>query len=182
MVDAGSPAPPRADAGSTAPLEPEAPGDELGEGAPRARARKQPPVPSAVEVEEHEITHYPYRAWCRFCVAASGRRDQHDRSRQSMQDDGVALIAIDYAYFTDGAWEATEMERATPILVAADQKHGMLMAEVVQAKGLNPYAVEVLVRFLTWAGHPVIKLRSDGENPIRALATEVAAKLRLKRR
>ena len=113
-------------------------------------------------------------------MAGSGRRDQHASSRQSMQDDGVALVAIDYAHFTDGAWAAADMDRATPILVCTDQKHGMLMAEVVPAKGLSPYVVEVLVRFLTWAGHPVIKLRSDGENPIKALATEVAGRMRMK--
>ena len=34
------------------------PGDDLGE-IPPTRARKQPAVPSAQEVEEHEVTHLP---------------------------------------------------------------------------------------------------------------------------
>ena len=42
--------------------------DEDGEAAP-VKARSQPPTPSRAEIEEHEATHYPYRSWCRSCVA-----------------------------------------------------------------------------------------------------------------
>ena len=70
-------------------------------------------MPTAAEVEEHEVTHYPYRIWCRFCVAAMGRRDQHVRGQGSMLDDSVALIAVDYAYLTDAAWSHGEVRPGT---------------------------------------------------------------------
>ena len=44
---------------------------------PPVKATKMPTTPSRYEVEEHEVSHYPYRAWCRSCVASAGRRDGH---------------------------------------------------------------------------------------------------------
>ena len=38
-----------------------------------------PKGPSALEREKHNLTHMPYRAWCRFCVRARGRNRQHRR-------------------------------------------------------------------------------------------------------
>ena len=91
------------------------PCDDLGE-RPPTRARRQPAVPSAQEAEEHEVTRYPYRAWCRYCLAASGRRDRHIRGGEGRGlDDKLTQVAIDYTYFMDGA-----EDRVSPMLVAID--------------------------------------------------------------
>ena len=36
-----------------------------------------PPEPSAEEVRQHNLTHFPHRAWCELCIAHKGRQDQH---------------------------------------------------------------------------------------------------------
>ena len=36
-----------------------------------------PKLPSAKEVEEHNIDHYPYRSWCRFGVEGRSRGERH---------------------------------------------------------------------------------------------------------
>ena len=51
--------------------------------AERARTLPQPRLPSREEVQEHELTHIPYRSWCVHCVRGAGRSDaQRRRARQ----------------------------------------------------------------------------------------------------
>ena len=45
-----------------------------------ARPGIVPVLPSEAEVEQHELTHLPFRSWCRHCVRAKGRRT-HTMSR-----------------------------------------------------------------------------------------------------
>lgn len=120
--------------------------DELAEGdweeLPQVKGKIRPVRPSAAEVAEHEINHYPYRAWCRVCVAASGRRDAHPQSggQDSSDLDAVALVAFDYCFFHDSdthiAPEVLEKTHA-PILVAKDKGTEMLFADVLQRRGAN---------------------------------------------
>ena len=34
-------------------------------------------LPSVAEVEQHELTHLPFRNWCRHCVGAKGKESPH---------------------------------------------------------------------------------------------------------
>ena len=53
----------------------------------RARPQSQPRLPSRQEVQEHELTHIPYRSWCAHCVRGAGRSDEHRRrARQSEEE------------------------------------------------------------------------------------------------
>ena len=45
----------------------------------RARPLPQPRLPSRQEVQEHELTHIPYRSWCVHCVRGAERSDAHRR-------------------------------------------------------------------------------------------------------
>ena len=91
--DAGATAPERVKCGtqgtsSILPLEEEEAGaddDDMGEHAP-VRARKLPPTPSQQEVEEHDADRYPYRAWCRYCVASARRRGASRRRGRTSPD------------------------------------------------------------------------------------------------
>ena len=153
--------------------------EELGEKAPVV-ARKRPATPSRKEVEEHEVDHYPYRSWCRSCVAAAGRRDAHSSSAGEKIDEDIATIACDYGFFTSREDEgpgASENKYA-PILVAKDEATKAVFSDVVHQKGADSYSVKVLTEHLVYLGHPIVKLRSDGERPITALMTHVAAELR----
>ena len=91
------------------------------------------------------------------------------------------MVAIDYCVFTDNAEEGvtdTENERQyATILVAKDKSTKMIFADVVHQKGVDPYAVKVLVEHILFLGHAEIRLRSDGDSPIKALLTEVAVEL-----
>ena len=41
-------------------------------------------LPSQREVDEHDLTHLPYRNWCPFCVAGKGKLASH--FKQSRED------------------------------------------------------------------------------------------------
>ena len=64
----------------------ESEGDDVEEGQ-RAVARKAPDTPSEQEVEDHNLTHIPYRPWCLACVAGQGRTDYHARVDREVQEE-----------------------------------------------------------------------------------------------
>ena len=52
-----------------------------------------PDKPTEKEVDEHYLTHLPYRNWCPVCVAAAGREDQH-RRRKDAVDEGKSPLCV----------------------------------------------------------------------------------------
>ena len=58
------------------------------------RARPQPRKPTIAEVEAHMIDHYPFRSWCRYCVMAAARSDNHVRQAEDYNE--VPGISCDY--------------------------------------------------------------------------------------
>ena len=40
---------------------------------------KAPDAPTPEEIARHNVTHIPYRAWCRSCVLARGRSTAHKK-------------------------------------------------------------------------------------------------------
>ena len=71
---------------------------EQGEAEPLTTA-PSPTMPSASEVEEHRITHIPYRSWCRECVMGRGLGEK--RGRHHDREHKVAIVGIDYFFITD---------------------------------------------------------------------------------
>ena len=153
-------------------LQPLAEGDEveeecLGERAP-IKARSKPIQPSVREIEEHEVTHYPYRSWCRYCVAASGRRDKHASVSQNIESE-IACIACDYGFFTSKEDEdkpEEELEKKyTPFLATVDDQTKCTFGDVVHRKGVEDWSVKVLVEPIVDLGHPKVKLFLMARSP-----------------
>ena len=118
-------------------------------------------------------------------MAAKGRRDRHASvSSHDVKDDDVATIACDYGFFTSKEDEdkpETELEKKyTPFLVTVDDKTKSKYADIVHRKGVEDWSVKVLVEHIVDLGHPKIRLRSDGENPIKALLSQVASEVKTK--
>ena len=86
--------------------------DDDGEGGPaiegeeghRARPRRHPTTPSQEEIDEHEMTHIPYRDWCLHCRRCQGRADPHKQKTDTQKAEDkaspVSTWSIDYSYFT----------------------------------------------------------------------------------
>ena len=77
---------------------PDVPDAPSGEGRPPRMARN-PKQPSRAEVLKHRLTHIPYRNWCKACVLARARDNQH-RSIQGGDEPQIPRIGIDYAFMT----------------------------------------------------------------------------------
>ena len=52
-----------------------------------ARPGNVPVLPSGAEVEQHELTHIPFRSWYRHCVRAKGKESPHHESSPGRLDE-----------------------------------------------------------------------------------------------
>ncbi len=82
---------------------------ELGKRAPTEIP--EPLQLSREEVDEHDLTHLPFRSWCRHCVRGKGRAADHTGS---VREDGLPELHLDYCFMKS---EVAEMKT---ILVLPD--------------------------------------------------------------
>ena len=115
----------------------------------RARPLPQSRLPRRQEVQEHELTHIPYRSWCVHCVRGAGRSDAHRRRARQGEEEReqhTTTWSIDYAYMIDDGDLCTreEMQRVAwdktrdTVLVSEDLATGGIRAHLVTAKGTGP--------------------------------------------
>ena len=86
-----------------------------GEEAVLPKRANQPMRPNAAEVENHMLTHLPFRAWCPHCVRGKSRSKPHKRSEAAHD---VPTLTLDYM-FMHGSQRAGA-EEGMPILVTRD--------------------------------------------------------------
>ena len=94
------------------------------------RMLKDPKKPSSKEVEQHNLTHIPFRDWCPFCVQGGAPNKNH--SRQGDNEYGLPHIACDYCFMGD-----KEEEETLVIQVARDIESKSIFAHAVPRKGLS---------------------------------------------
>ncbi len=142
------------------------------------------PTPQKVskrEVEEHNLTHTPFRAWCRHCVRGRAKNTPHRRSGKD--EDGetkVPRISMDYAFASEKDRRACE----NPILMVVDESTGEKYARAVGAKGMGmngeqDWVIKDLSDELKSWGHMggeggAIILKCDGEPAICAVRDALA--------
>ena len=83
--------------------------DEVEVQAPRAV--RAPYVPSAKEVEAHELTHCPFRQWCDHCVRGQAKDVPRTTVRGELADSTVVRVTMGYCFLTDGAWRRRPITR-----------------------------------------------------------------------
>ena len=121
-----------------------------------ARPGIVPVLPSEAEVEQHELTHLPFRSWCRHCVRAKGKESPHHESSPG----GVSKFATDYMFMREDGAPIT-------ILVGYDGLTKAFFANVVPCKGTSHgYAERALAHNVLSTGHQKVILQSDQEPSI----------------
>ena len=70
-------------------------------------------LPTQKDVDEHCLTHLPYRNWCQYCVQGKGRVAPH--FKQPVRTDGLTEIHFDYCFMS------TEGSPLATILVAKER-------------------------------------------------------------
>ena len=78
-----------------------------------ARVLAAPRTPTKAEREEHDVSHVPYRPWCRVCVMGRGLERRH-MTQGSDRDDDRPRVFADYGYLSmkgGGGTVACEIDR-----------------------------------------------------------------------
>ena len=147
--------------------------------SPGIKVLKSPGTPTAKEIEEHEATHLPYRAWCRHCVAGYGKDDYHRKVDSS--GNSVPVVACDYCFMGERIEDEKLSAKCLPILVVKDSAYGVVDSQVVPNKGTkHPYPATMLAKAIERRGLPNIIFRSDQEPSIVELKRAAAVDLREK--
>ena len=136
----------------------------------------KPICPSANEVEEHNLTHWPYRNWCVHCVRGKAKALNHAQKDEDRVS-SVPIVSLDYAFmYKRTAKEIAEgTERGMPTLVIKDRQSKTIKSRVVPAKSVDPYAIKVVKDTIDQLGYKKLILKSDGEPAILALKEKVKA-------
>ena len=134
--------------------------------APKVTLKRSPLLPSSEEVDKHDATHYPYRSWCKICVAAMGREDPHRRRRDKRDEEtDLPTVSMDYEM----------LEEKITTLVVKDNESGSTLCYDCVVKGpTDTWVVKQLVNDIEHWGRKDICLKSDGEPAMLALQRAVA--------
>ena len=144
------------------------PSEDEGRRVPRKVA--EPRMPTQVEIEEHNITHLPYRSWCIHCVRGRGEQAGHLR-QEERPENAILEVHMDYCFM------GRMSDEVQPILVARDRDTRMTVSFLVQKKGaVDDYVIRRLLQFFRELGYHENKVvvRSDQESPMRAVAEKLA--------
>ena len=108
--------------------------DEGEEGRPPIRM-PAPCRPSQKEIDEHNLTHTPFRSWCRYCVRGRGTNNPHMKKHTNKEEDkpGVARMSMDYGFLS----KEEELAQDNPMLVMVDEQTGDRYARMTGAKGIG---------------------------------------------
>lgn len=131
------------------------------------RPTRQPIESIDMEVEEHSLTHCPYRSWCKICVEAQGKEDPHVSTHECSE--GIPRFSMDYKEMGE---YVENQKKKTTTLVMRERDSTMSAAFVVKAKGSVEQAKRILESIESF-GHGKVSIKSDNEDAIKVLRDEV---------
>ena len=92
-------------------------------------------LPTRAEVEDHMVSHLPFRSCCTHCVKGKAVTGQHRSSQEEKSE--VNKVHMDYMFFEkkkQGEGEEEYKKRAgSPAIVIVDNRNGLIAAAFVQA-------------------------------------------------
>ena len=147
--------------------------DEGGELGRRSTVRRHDPKqPTAEERKEHELTHLPFRSWCRHCVR--GRGKEEDCKKTGDEDRLVPQVSVDFMFMGE-----ERNGKTISILVARERDSRATMCTVVPSKSTGEWIAKRLMAWLKEVGceHGDLIIKSDNEPALKHLV-EDWAKLR----
>ena len=129
-----------------------------------------PRKPTQEEVDEHELTHIPYRNWCPVCVRCRGKDLDHRKSVDEVR--GVSEYAFDYCFPGD------ELGYKLVVLAGRERITGMYFATAVPTKGsIGRFAVDKAVDYVREVGDHEgrILVKTDQEPAIKTWVNDLIA-------
>ena len=119
--------------------------------------QSKPEVPTQSMINEHALTHYPYKPWCETCVMHKARQDAHVVQEHDKKQHSVVSFDFGFASRVEG-------DKLT-VLYLHDQHTKLMGAIPTPQKGGRcfNYIVTEVVRFIMQTSHREIGLRCDCE-------------------
>ena len=130
---------------------------------------KTPYRPSQEEVDDHDLTHLPYRSWCRHCIRGRGKETGH--FQQKTESRTVPEFHMDFCY---PGYEESATEYLN-VLVVRMRDTRMTMSSVVPSKSVGEYTTNRIVAFLRECGSDLSKItiKTDQEPAILSIAEDL---------
>ena len=129
-------------------------------------------LPSQKEVEDHNITHTPYRRWSKLCVAGSGKEHAHAREG-SCEREGLLEYGMDYDH-CGGVVNGLEAEDNATTLVPKDRSTGMVWGYVCEPNvSLDKSMIKKQIKNIDVFGRKNIIRKIDGEPCMMAALSEI---------
>ena len=138
-------------------------------GVRNSRRVLDPKLPSQKEIDEHCLTHLPYRNWCTHCVFGKGRAAPHFKRQE--REDSLAEVHFDYCFMS------TAEQPLVTILMGKERESKMSMATMVPMKGASvEFPARRVLAFLEEIGLEGADcvFKSDQENAIGDLLNNIA--------
>ena len=132
--------------------------------------------PQALRRPQLKKERWPYRRWCRWCIAARAAVKPHLRGQQPNTDEAVPRIEFDFADL------GREEDQVLPFLSlnAVDVGSESLSATLCPTKAFSEYLVETILAFVEALGYNVVMLHSDQE-PVLVQLLKAVQSRRVKR-
>ena len=133
------------------------------------KTQKGPVEPTRAEIEAHEITHIPFRNWCKDCVRGRGRSSPHLNQGERIKE--VPGLHFDYWFPRDSPGGP----RIT-VLSMKEDCYKSHLGYVVDKKGRSDDLARKICKDLEDLGFndgSKVILKSDGENAIGDLMREI---------
>ena len=104
--------------------------EEEQHGCRKPKKVQDPMMPSPDEVEEHNLTHIPFRSWCKHCIRGRGESVAHSRAQRDPS--GVPELHMDYCFL------GCKDEETQPIMVMRDRDSKMMVSFLVREGCIGP--------------------------------------------
>ena len=128
------------------------------EGGRRKVVRKlDPRTPTAEERREHEMTHLPFRSWCRHCVRGRGKEEP---CRKVEGERGLPEIHLDFMFMGE-----EKGDRTLAMLVGRERETKATFATVVPSKVVGEWTPKRLMAWIRELGLEFgdVIVKSDNE-------------------
>ena len=128
---------------------------------------RDPGALAEAEVEQHNVTHLPFRAWCPACVEGKARERPH-RKQEDEDEKRLPEVVFDYGFM------GAEGEETIAIQVARDRGTRLVFAHMVPKKGFtHEHGAVEMIKDIKKLGHSEIILKCDGEPALKSVQEEV---------
>ena len=137
-----------------------------------------PYAPSRQERAEHNVTHCPFRSWCKHCVEGKAKNSPHYVDKSKDPDSRVPIVSVDYAFMSNRGSVEQEYAEAK-IMVIKDDKSKYVFSVPVPQKGIDDteWVVRRFIQSLEFLGYTRCLIKCAQESSLKKVVQHVKTHL-----